>query len=207
MAIHCLQLSSGILTTRSYTALEYKITYPDYGQPLPMIFFFFPPSWIQYCFKHLLLNSLHPIKLLVFTKPWPQGLCVQLPGAKQRHGNMPSSRQRFRRIQLMLSGVRVLHRSQTMASYSALGLWLALGRCKQRPLTGTVLLTWKQRNPTFISVVNVSAWEQCQSSISQPGWRAHKSAEYVHVRVNTLIHQAASLGILSVLVLTPFCFY
>lgn len=46
MAIHCLQLSSGILTTRSYTALEYKITYPDYGQPLPMIFFFFlPPEY------------------------------------------------------------------------------------------------------------------------------------------------------------------
>lgn len=43
MAIHCLQLSSSVLTTRSYTALEYKITYPGYGQPLPMIFFFFPP--------------------------------------------------------------------------------------------------------------------------------------------------------------------
>lgn len=169
------------------------------------LFLFF--SCIQYCFKHLRLNSFHPIKLPAFTKPWPQGLRVQLPGAKKRRSNTLSSRQHFRCIQLMLSGVRVLHRSQAMASYSALGLWLALGCCKWRPLTRTVLLTWKQRNPTFISVVNVSVWEQCQSSISQPGWRVRNSAECVHIRVNTLIHQAASLGILNMLVRTPFCFY
>lgn len=58
-----------------------------------------------------------------------------------------------------------------MESYTTLGLGMleAVVETKTTNWNSFAHLKAKKKSPTFISVVSVSAWEQCQNGIYQPG--------------------------------------